>query len=502
MPPMQAGEVIAGKYRLEALLDRGGMGAVWRAQHLDLGAPVAVKLMDASIARRPEALARFHREARAAAQLRSPHVVQILDHGVDPGTRTPYIVMELLEGEGLGERLVRERVLSPEDTARIVSDVCRALARAHEAGIVHRDIKPSNIFLVRNDDQEIAKVLDFGVAKAESPALTVDAVTKSGSMLGTPLYMSPEQIGGGREVDFRSDLWSLGVIACECLTGKRPFMADTVGALAVQICTQPPPRPSQLGPVPAGFDEWFQRAVARAPADRFGSARELAEALRRVCGEPAVESGEPEPRPIERRPRFSTPTPEGFQLPPTEPVVPSAVSTGDLMRQVVGVTGPRRRRRRLLLATAGLAVALGAWLGLRRDVPTAASSVPEATPVNEHPAPAPPAVAEPTPTSVPSPTVVEPVASVSPITSPSSSAANAPEPPPSKSSGARPRARQRLVVQAPKGAEPASRSNAWPVPVSPEPALSASSSLSGGGTVSSAAPPRKPTLLEVTETRK
>lgn len=519
MPPMQAGEVIAGKYRLEALLDRGGMGAVWRALHLDLGAPVAVKLMDAGIASHPDALARFHREARAAARLRSPHVVQILDHGVDVATRSPYIVMELLEGESLGERLVRERVLSTLDTARIVSDVCRALVRAHEAGIVHRDIKPSNIFLVRNDDQELAKVLDFGVAKAESPALNVEAVTQSGSMLGTPLYMSPEQIGGGREVDFRSDLWSLGVIACECLTGRRPFLAETVGALAVQICTQPAPRPSDLGPVPPGFDEWFERAVARNPAHRFASARELAEALRRVCGGPALESGDAEPLLVERRPRFSTPTPEGFQLPPTEPVVSSEVSTGDLLGSESGATRSRRRGRRgISFGAAGLAMVLGAWLGLFRDAPTTATSARDTASVRSRPAESPPAPIERASTKVSSVTVVEPVERVPPTAPPLPATRTSPAVGLSKQSGAgqapgpRVRARpeneaspaplksaRRTSLNTPR---PAPLSSAPPAPAAPAPVASGEEPTSEGGTASLEAPPHKPTLPEVTQTRK
>ena len=220
---MEAGTVLAAKYRLDEVLGRGGMGSVWRALHLGLNAPVAVKLMDPAIMKTAGMLARFHREAQAAAQLRSPHVVQIIDHGVDAETGTPFIAMELLEGESLADRLTRVGVLSPRETSRLVTEVCRALARAHEAGIVHRDLKPANLFLVANDDQEVTKVLDFGIAKSQ-PTQGLDTMTNSGSILGTPLYMSPEQISGGKSVDGRSDLWSLAVVACECLTGKRPVL--------------------------------------------------------------------------------------------------------------------------------------------------------------------------------------------------------------------------------------------------------------------------------------
>ena len=279
---MQSGVVLAGKFRLDVLLGRGGMGSVWRATHLALHAPCAIKLIDPNIVDNPEALARFVREARAAAGLRSPHVVQILDHGIDDATHAPFIAMELLEGQSLGDRLQRSGRLTPAETARIVTQVARALNRAHEAGIVHRDLKPDNIFIVSNEDEEIAKVLDFGIAKSHRE-LGVDAATATGAVMGTPYYMSPEQISGAKDLDYRTDLWALGVIACECMTGSRPFESDSVGGLTLKICVEPPPIPSRLAAVPAGFDQWFARATARVPSQRFQSARELAEDLRRVA---------------------------------------------------------------------------------------------------------------------------------------------------------------------------------------------------------------------------
>ena len=278
------GTLLAEKYRLVSLLGRGGMGEVWQAEHLGLRAPVAIKLMNPEVVSNPEALARFNREARAAASLRSPHVVQVLDHGLDPILQVPFIAMEMMEGESLGARLERVGRLSPADTARIVTHISRALTRSHEAGIVHRDLKPDNIFLVRSDDEEIAKVLDFGIAKANSQSLDPSSVTRTGAVMGTPYYMSPEQISGAKGVDYRTDLWALGVIACQCLTGRLPFQAETIGGLVLAICTEPIPRPSQIGPAPASFDAWFERALARVPAQRFQSARELAEELRHVCG--------------------------------------------------------------------------------------------------------------------------------------------------------------------------------------------------------------------------
>ncbi|MEB2312466.1 MAG: protein kinase [Sorangiineae bacterium] len=280
--PSLVGRVLAGRYRLEHQLGGGGMGSIWRAEHLVLCAPVAVKLLDPEIANDDDAIARFNREAQAAAALRSPHVVQILDYGVDEGA--PFMVMELLEGESLATRLKRVGRLSPAETSRIITHVARAVGRAHDAGVVHRDLKPENVFLVRNEDAEIAKVLDFGVAKIDAGKMDGSNMTRTGSLLGTPFYMSPEQAQGNKEVDHRSDLWALGVIAYECLTGARPFDSTALGDLVLAICIRDIPVPSEVAVVPPGFDAWWRRAVARDPALRFQSARELSDALRDALG--------------------------------------------------------------------------------------------------------------------------------------------------------------------------------------------------------------------------
>jgi serine/threonine-protein kinase len=257
------------------------MGAVWRAEHRELRSPVAIKLIDEQIAQNPEALARFLREAQSAAALRSPHVVQILDYGTDRGV--PYIAMELLEGESLATRLDRLGRLRPAEVARIITEVARAIAKAHELSIVHRDLKPDNIYLVHNDEAEVTKVLDFGIAKAtQGLGVASDSATRTGAILGTPHYMSPEQAEGTKLVDHRTDLWALGVIAFECLVGRRPFDSDALGSLLLAICTRPLPVPSAWGYTLPGFDAWFAKACARELSDRFASARELAAELRRV----------------------------------------------------------------------------------------------------------------------------------------------------------------------------------------------------------------------------
>ncbi len=189
-------EVLADRFRLERELGRGGMGSVWLAHHLSLDIPCAVKFIDDNVDHSEELRSRFQQEARAAAKLRSPNVVQILDHGVWHGT--PFIAMELLEGETLAARLEHRGQLSAGETVRLLKDVARALIKAQELGIVHRDIKPENVFIVRDADRDIAKVLDFGVAKVtrQPNMLTSDHRTRTGTVLGTPYYMSPEHSFG------------------------------------------------------------------------------------------------------------------------------------------------------------------------------------------------------------------------------------------------------------------------------------------------------------------
>ncbi len=273
--------VVAGKFRLNRMLGGGGMGSVWHATHLGLDIPCAVKFVKGELLEQDDIKARFEREAKAAAQLRSPHVVQILDHGVCEGT--PYIAMELLDGEDLGTRLERVGRLPVEQLCKIIGEACRALAKAHALGIVHRDLKPDNIYIVRDDDREITKVLDFGIAKTIGTEVGGSG-TKTGAMLGTPYYMSPEQAQGTKAVDSRSDLWSLAVIVFQCITGRLPFESEALGDLLVKIIIAPIPFPSQYAPVPPGFDGWWARASAREPAERFQSAKEFSDALALVCG--------------------------------------------------------------------------------------------------------------------------------------------------------------------------------------------------------------------------
>ncbi|MGC4086340.1 MAG: serine/threonine-protein kinase [Polyangiaceae bacterium] len=276
------GVLVAGRYRLVRKLGAGGMGAVWLAHDISLDSACALKLIDDEKAQSEEVRVRFEREARAAAQLRGAHVVDVFDHGEWEGTL--YIAMEYLQGEDLGARLERLGTLDTATTYRFVAHVARALVRAHANGIVHRDLKPENIFLVQGDDEEeIAKVLDFGIAKHDAYSLQ-DKATRTGSFLGTPFYVSPEQ-ARGKSTDYRSDLWSLGIIVFQCLTGRPPFESEALGELMGLILYEELPRPSARNPeLPATLDAWWERAASRDREQRFQSAKELADALGHALG--------------------------------------------------------------------------------------------------------------------------------------------------------------------------------------------------------------------------
>jgi len=276
---------VAGKFRLDSVIGRGGMGSVWSATHVGLGHRLALKLIAREYVRSPEALRRFDAEAKAAARLQSRHVVQVFDNGtLDDGT--PFIAMELLSGENVSERIEHGGPLGLAQTVDIMAQCCKALGRAHAAGIVHRDIKPDNIFLARepDDDADIVKILDFGVAKMAMDE-TESLVTGTGALLGTPLYMSPEQIRGARDADLRADLYSLGLVAYTMLTGRVAIAGETFGDILVKICTHPLPSLVATVPtLPYAMEAWFHKACAREPGDRYQTAQELIDALRTASG--------------------------------------------------------------------------------------------------------------------------------------------------------------------------------------------------------------------------
>lgn len=254
----RSGDIVAGRYSLEHPLGEGGMGSVWRARHLELGCPVAVKFPHARRAALPSGTARFRREARAAAKLRNAHVVRILDLGIEHGTS--YLVMELLEGESLKARLERDRTWSLAQAVELARQAAIALDSVHAAKIVHRDLKPSNLFVATEGDGEIVKLLDFGVAKWFDDAdLAPDGSTESGLAVGSVQYMSPEQ-ARGECVDPRSDVWALGVVVYQVLTGVTPFEGANVPDTVRRICAGEFSRLSdRFGAEFRGIDQVFER---------------------------------------------------------------------------------------------------------------------------------------------------------------------------------------------------------------------------------------------------
>ncbi|MBW2452877.1 MAG: serine/threonine protein kinase [Deltaproteobacteria bacterium] len=354
MKAFTEGTVIAGKYRLERLIARGGMGEVWHAQHLQLDAPVAIKFMDERLVVADAARARFAREARAAASIQSPNVVHISDHGMDGGA--PYIVMEMLKGEDLDTRLLRGP-LSMAEAKDVMVQAARGLRKAHQMGIVHRDLKPSNLFLVPDDDELVVKIVDFGVAKAiEDPELppmppsrpSASALTQVGVVLGSPQYMSPEQARRFKDVDHRADVWALASIMFRAVSGKRMFgKADGMEALT-RLVYEPLPVPSKLAPeMPAPIQALFDRALHPEFERRFDSARDLAdafvEAVERVEKEADLSSiaGTAVPAPVPSVPGSlpGTPSfPQGVARPSRLPTVAVAAALGLLAGGTVLVT--------------------------------------------------------------------------------------------------------------------------------------------------------------------
>jgi serine/threonine-protein kinase len=289
--------VIARRYRIVRQIGAGGMGSVHEAVDQTTEQRVALKLIEAEISKDPTMMRRFEREARAAGTLDTPHIVKLLDAGVDQDGGVPFLVMEFLQGEDVHALVSRLGPLPPELALRIAAQGCLGLSKAHEARIVHRDIKPANFFLAHVSprapqssagpgDERILKLLDFGIAKItrdpnESHAETA-GLTRTGSLLGSPLYMSPEQARGSKEVDQRADVWSMGVVLYQMLTGHTPHEDTTaLGELIISICTEEPPPVQQLSPwVPPDIAAIAHHAMRFDPNARYQSGAEMLEAIR------------------------------------------------------------------------------------------------------------------------------------------------------------------------------------------------------------------------------
>ncbi len=272
------GLVIGERYRLHEKIGSGGMGSVYRATHVLMDKPVAIKLISAELTHLPQVVGRFEREARSASRLNHPNCIQVTDFGrTEDGTL--YLVMELLDGEPLDELLSREITLPAMRAIEFTKQILTGLQHAHDAGIVHRDLKPANVMLVKQEDgSEFAKVFDFGIAKIADGATTDNRLTQQGMIVGTPAYLSPEQ-ALGEEADNRSDLYAVGIMLYEMLTGEVPFTGDVaVDVVSAHINANVPPLPGSQ-PYPVGLQRLLDRAMAKKPSDRFQSASEFLEAL-------------------------------------------------------------------------------------------------------------------------------------------------------------------------------------------------------------------------------
>jgi serine/threonine protein kinase len=266
-----------GKYEIVRQLGAGGMGAVYEAVHTQIGKHVAIKVLAPAVAAKPEARARFLREAQLTSKVRHAHAVDVTDMGTE-GDQT-FLVMEFLEGQDLATRLERERRFPIPELVDVMLPVCSAVAAAHAAGVIHRDIKPQNIFLARSVNGTVPKVLDFGISKAQDTA-TVDALTGSHAVIGTPYYLAPEQVIDSRSASPASDQYAIGVVLYECLTGVRPFQADSLYAVFHAIVAGTPARPRERLPeIDARFEAIVLRAMNVSPDARFPSVTALARAL-------------------------------------------------------------------------------------------------------------------------------------------------------------------------------------------------------------------------------
>jgi len=285
---------LAGKFRIERVLGQGGMGVVVAATHIQLDERVALKFLLPAALSNPEAVARFAREARAAVKIKSEHVARVSDVGtLESGS--PYMVMEYLDGQDLAEWVRRSGAMRVADAVEFVLQACEAIAEAHALGIVHRDLKPANLFVTRRvDGSPCIKVLDFGISKLTTPGSSSDmGMTKTSSVMGSPLYMSPEQMSSTRNVDMRTDIWALGIILYEILTGRVPFEAETMPQLCGMIL-QDPPRPMRdlRADVPDGLQWVVLRCLEKNRERRFANVAELAAAMVPFGGQGAQRSAE------------------------------------------------------------------------------------------------------------------------------------------------------------------------------------------------------------------
>ena len=389
----RVGRTAGGKYKLVRLLGSGGMGEVYEAQHSIIGRRFAIKFLHPLLAGNSEVVARFQREAQAAGSLENENIAAVVDAGTaDDGA--PYLVMEYLDGEDLAHLLVRGGPLPVPRAAYIVIQACRGLAAAHSRGIVHRDLKPENLFICkRNDGSDLVKVLDFGIAKLHTGRAGT-GLTQTGTTMGTPFYMSMEQARGAKEVDQRTDIYALGVILYEILSGAKPHPGESYNEILYHVLTQEPaPLDSIRSGLPPGLSAVVQKAMAREAADRYASAADLMEELILFAGRAVT--------PLRSQVGLAAVQGATMQSPVSLPAMAVSAPTPPPEEPVAR---PARGRSRVVVwassaAVVVLLVAMGLWLGLhrepRRQAVTAAPSALAA--------PAPALVAAPTPAPLPTP---------------------------------------------------------------------------------------------------
>jgi eukaryotic-like serine/threonine-protein kinase len=403
---VREGDILAGKYRIDKILGAGGMGVVVAAHHIRLDEKVAIKFLLPEALGSGEALARFEREARAAVKIKSEHVARVIDVGTLE-TGAPYIVMEYLEGGDLAAWVHQKGALPIEQAVEFVLQACEAIAEAHGLGIVHRDLKPANLFIIRRPDGGLsAKVLDFGISKVTRTAQSVSdaAMTKTRAVMGSPLYMSPEQLQSAREVDARADIWALGVILFELVTGKVPFMGETFPDLCVKIATHPPPPLRSIRPdAPEALEAAILKCLEKDRTRRYRNVAQLAVALAPFGPKRARISVER----ISGIIQAAGLSDSALALPPSsEPAEPAAGGT-------VGAWGntarPWRKSSKVVFGIVGAvvaAIAVAVVLRARPSEPASAAQPAEVLPnvvKVEPPAPvAPPPVAEPIASAAPS----------------------------------------------------------------------------------------------------
>jgi serine/threonine protein kinase len=292
---LTSGTLIAGRYKLTKLLGQGGMGVVWEASHALTRRSVAVKFLRGTLDSRPEMRRRFLREARAAAAVVHPNVVEVYDVFELEEDATPVMVMELLRGETFGRKLTREMTLSLRDTLEVILPVISAVGAAHSLGIVHRDLKPENVFLAEDEGRTTVKVVDFGIAKLfVGDDLRDSTLTATGTMLGTPHYMAPEQGFGERDVDHRADIWSIGAMLYEALVGGRPIEGNNLGQVLKRFLTSGiVPIDALVPDLPAEVSTLVMRMLARERGDRPADLREVRNILTNYAPVPTREFGAP-----------------------------------------------------------------------------------------------------------------------------------------------------------------------------------------------------------------